>query len=325
MNFEKWMKKRGNNKLNAYAKNPYHVSWIKRLPAWSKVVIPTALALTAAVVVISVGVLPHLGAKGAAVNSKNDNAPSYSSAQKPQGSKETSYAPVSSQNQSSYTPGETDSGYRSVHTKFPTLNYSSREYTLTDAYGSPIVPETSVGQLLYEGSSKAVSLGDEEIRIYAINNIDDEVAVALRTRYSNIAYAYFNLDAHFHDVEDFIDLLSPYTEMDITSLIHVNYTGVDVTQAHITNHANYQKTAIYDILFYDTSITGYTAEDYDYESSTEYYHMDLKIAALGVDKFSLDFFDTGYIVYHMFGQNHLFEIGQTRYQELVQYLVPFVK
>ena len=78
MNFEKWMKKRGNNKLNAYAKNPYHVSWIKRMPMWSKILVPSALAMTAAVVVISVGVLPHLGMNKAASGHKYSDA-EYSS------------------------------------------------------------------------------------------------------------------------------------------------------------------------------------------------------------------------------------------------------
>ena len=325
MNFEKWMKKRGNNKLNAYAKNPYHVSWIKRLPVWSKVVIPTTLALTAAVVVISVGVLPHLGANGAAVHSKNDNTPAYSSAERPQESKSTHYTPASSQAQTSYNPGETDSGYRSVHAKFPTLNYSSREYTLTDVYGSPIVPQASVGQLLYEGSSKAVSLGDEEIRIYAIKNIDDEVAVALRTRYSNIAYAYFNLDTHFHDIHDFKELLNPYSEMDITSIEHIDYTGVEFEQATVYEYANYKINDIYDILFHDELVSGYIAEDYDYESSTEYFQMTLKVEALGVDSFNAYFFNTGYIVFDMFNQNHIFELGQTTYELIDVYLANYFK
>ena len=51
---EKKLRKRGMAKLDKFAKNPYKVPklpWYKRIPLWTKVVIPTA-ALTTALFVV---------------------------------------------------------------------------------------------------------------------------------------------------------------------------------------------------------------------------------------------------------------------------------
>ena len=322
MNFEKWMKKRGNNKLNAYAKNPYHVSWIKRVPLWGKIAVPAALAMTAAVVIVSVGVLPNLMANGG----KNDmsrspmsNAEQYKSSQSPQDSKGVSHStPVST-----IEPGNPVTDLERTAQKFPTITYDSLSYVLTNNYGGMMVPSKYLGDSLTNGRMADINHVQEDVSIYSIKNIDKEVAVAFRSRYSNYCFAYYNLAAHFHDIEDFEALLSPRSEMRITFLRHVDYTGKDFANAEVVSYRGYQNSNIYDIWFEDQELAGYTADDYDYESSTVYYEMNLEVDALGVNNFKAYFFNSGYIVFQMFDQNHLFNLGTAKYQEFATYLANY--
>ena len=319
MNFEKWMKKRGNNKLNAYAKNPYRVSWIKRLPLWSKIVVPSALAMTAAVVIISVGVLPNFLARGK--NASMSRGPKYSSA---------NYSEVSNQDPKSVPQGShssqmnTSGGEGYLSRIFPSITYDNIEYTLTNNSGSSVVPVNHIDELLFNGKMKTVTETNIDVEIYSIKNIDKEVAVAFKTKYiSNNYYAYINLATHFHDIDDFLNLLNPNTEMEITNLTYVNYTGVDFDKATKVEHKGYKEADIYNIIFSDKTIEGYTSEDYDYESSTEYYSMDLKFEALGIDSYNAYFFSSGYIVFDIFEGKHIFELGQAKYQELETYLTQY--
>ena len=322
MNFEKWMKKRGKNKLNTYAKNPYHVSWIKRVPLWGKIAVPAALAMTAAVVIVSVGVLPNLMANGG----KNDMSRSPMSNAEQQRSSQTSQdgkGVSRSTPASTIEPGNPVTDLEKTREKFPTITYDSLSYVLTNNYGGMMVPYKYLGDSLTNEKMADINHVQEDVSIYSIKNIDKEVAVAFKSRYSNYCFAYYNLAAHFHDIEDFENLLSPRSEMRITYLRHVDYTGKDFANASIDVYKNYQNTNIYDIWFEDQELAGYTADDYDYESSTVYYEMNLEVDALGVNNFKAYFFNSGYIVFQMFDQNHLFNLGEARYQEFATYLANY--
>ena len=308
-NFEKWMKKRGNNKLNAYAKNPYHVSWFNRLPKWSKILAPAALAATAAAVVLTIG-LSNILPRG---TNKSNDAYSYSSARNQEASnnsKPTMSSQQSPASESGSKGGPTDAG---LNTSF---TYQEITYSYSNKYGSPIIESQYINSFVANINTQDVGT----INVYSIKNIDQEVALAVRAQLPTrtIYYVYYNLDCHFHDIGDFVELL-PFTEMNITSVQSIDYTGVDFEAATINKYTNYQDTAIFMTLFEDQTIEGYTADDYDYESSTEYFLMNLKVPALGVNSFTARFFSSGYIVYNMFEQNHIFNLGQTRYQTLKNY------
>lgn len=317
MNFEKWMKKRGNNKLNAYAKNPYHVSWIKRMPLWSKVAVPAALAMTAAVVVISVGVLPHLGMnKGAASKAMNSEAQysSYTPASQA-GSKD--YTP-GSQAQSTMDPGE-GLGYNSyLHFSYQGTTYDYSNITVDSSKGGSNI---QVGPLIDTITLTYSNNQSKEVKICAFPHIDPEVAVIIcdvANDGTGGSYSiYFNESCHFHDIDDFVNLLSPATEIKIQKILYYDLTISDDKQAQYSSSSD---TEIYDILFADGSIEGYTAMDYDYESSYKYYYIGFNIPAFVDYRFTGYFFDSGYIVFNLLGQNHIFELGQETYQTFASYV-----
>ena len=319
MNFEKWMKKRGNNKLNAYAKNPYHVSWIKRMPMWSKIAVPAALAMTAAVVVVSVGVLPHLGmnmnkvAESKAMNSEAQYS-SYTPASQASGK---DYTP-GSQVQSSMNPGEAQE-YLSHHRfEYQGTTYECSNITVDSSKGDSNI---QVGPLIDTITLTYADNRSKEVKICAFPNIDPEVAVIVcdvaNGNETGTYSIYFNNSCHFHDIDDFVDLLSPATEIKIQKILYFDFTIDNDKQAQYSSSSD---TEIYDILFADGSIEGYTAMDYDYESSYKYYYIGFDIPAFINYRFTAYFFDSGYIVFNLFGQNHIFELGQSTYQQFASYI-----
>ena len=49
----------------------------------------------------------------------------------------------------------------------------------------------------------------------------------------------------------------------------------------------------------------------------------LKFEALGIDSYNAYFFSSGYIVFNIFEENHIFELGQAKYQALATYLTQY--
>ena len=73
---EKKLRKRGMQKLDKYAHNPYHVnkpSFFSRIPLWGKIMVPASL-VTAVAAVAFVGLINFGGAKAPQAPGKNDNA-----------------------------------------------------------------------------------------------------------------------------------------------------------------------------------------------------------------------------------------------------------
>ena len=134
---------------------------------------------------------------------------------------------------------------------------------------------------------------------------------------TNTYNVYVNNDCHFHDIEDFVNLLSPASEIKVDKILYYDKTAQEDKMA---TYINYQDTAIYDIWFDDGTIEGYTAIDYDYESSYKYYYVGLKVPAFDGYTFTAYFYDSGYIVFNFLTQNHIFELGQERYQAFANYL-----
>jgi hypothetical protein len=304
MNFEKWMKKRGNNKLNAYAKNPYHVSWIKRMPMWSKVLVPTALAMTAAVVVISVGVLPHLGMNKAASKSRYSDA-EYSSYTPPSNG-------VSTQAESKQTPGSQSDSASSKPLLYENISYTFSGKNLIKSKNSESIG-SRIGTATIENSNNQ----SKEVEIYSFHNIDQEIAILAKEANSNLYNIYFNYSCHFHDVDDFVNLLSPDVEIKIDKILYCDETLQPNTKS---TYIYYDEANIYNIRFDYGTIEGYTAIDYDYESSYKYYYIGLKVPAFDGYTFTAYFYDSGYIIFNFLKQNHIFELGQERYQAFTTYL-----
>ena len=131
MNFEKWMQKRGNNKLNKFAKNPYHVSWIKRLPLWSKVAVPTLMAATAAIVIITVGVLPSFNNDTKSTSGRPQEASAssaVSSAAAPEGQDTSQNKSSQASSAASHSQASSSPNFYPYYNEFNSLSYNNQSY-----------------------------------------------------------------------------------------------------------------------------------------------------------------------------------------------------
>ena len=287
--------------------------WILRIPMWGKIAVPAALAMTAAVVVISVGVLPHLG-MNKAMNKASNSEAQYSSIAQDKNATTSQYKP-GSQPQSTMSEGQ------STPLQPTALNFTYQDISYTRSSGTL---DSTKGYLKYLGEKIATinvqgtNQQTKEVNLYNIKNIDSEVAVAANySSDSTTYYIYLNYSCHFHDIDDFVDLLSPATEIKIQKILYYDLTINDDKQAQ---YSSFVDTEIYDILFADGSIEGYTAMDYDYESSYKYYYIGFDIPAFVNYRFTAYFYDSGYIVFNLLGQNHIFELGQETYQAFASYV-----
>lgn len=194
MNFEKWMKKRGNQKLNKFAKNPYKVPWFKRIPLWTKVLVPTA-ALTTALFVVVVNSFPNKTSKPSNSSMNNSQLPVPQNTS----SKQTSNTPTStSQKGGDGGTGKAPWTTLPVYKRFSKFSYEGvnyiasfsgdrYEYIDRDRIGS-LVSDIVITEVDDLGVERAIDAG-----IYRINGISINEKVALRFSVSDIYYAYVNV------------------------------------------------------------------------------------------------------------------------------------
>ena len=148
---EKKLRKRGMAKLDKFAKNPYKVPklpWYKRIPLWTKVVIPTA-ALTTALFVVYFNASPF----------SNSGKPGQQSQHHETSTPASSYTPVSSK----HTPG-----------------YSSSPIIPGGQRWEALPLNKKFAKFDYDGNSYQASTGSETVPVYNINlHLDDIVLTAI--------------------------------------------------------------------------------------------------------------------------------------------------
>ena len=137
MSFEKKMKKRGNQKLDAFAKNPYHQEPImetkparRGMPLWSKILIPVgavAMGIFGSFVGMRMvfGGFGNKAANGGGYYSHQDEAETPAAISENKGVRDDSQAP--------YTPSSPEEGSKSwenlnITSQYPTVNYSDLSY-----------------------------------------------------------------------------------------------------------------------------------------------------------------------------------------------------
>ena len=246
MNFEKWMKKRGNNKLNAYAKNPYHVSWFKRVPMWGKIAVPALVAVTAAVVVISVGVLPNFFALGnKAARPAESNANSYSQRTSQQNSSKSAPA-YSSHDITPADPKDLSSDYPSFMYNGTLYHVAPRDVRANEAatIDSSNLEEkaTDLSIPLEKDGSNIVNAS-----IYPIADISSDFAIAVKFTHSTGYYVYLRDNYSKNTLGDLVNDLSIKEVTTIASFEFTNYTSkLDIN--------GYSKDSVYNILFADVTL-----------------------------------------------------------------------
>jgi len=313
MNFEKWMKKRGHNKLNAYAKNPYHVSWIKRLPTWSKVVVPAALAMSAAVVVVTVGVLPMAFARK---NAATQSGMSTAMGDVTRSTFVSSMAP---------SAVESDPGFfesLNIFQKYPTFTYANNLYRASQHIIEPQYIGKSISQFTIE-STKYSGL-NEEVTLYAISSVDKDIALLVKPDSESIFYLYTNKDASFDNLDDFLTKTSFIEHSTIFSIKSVSKTSAgNITYQQYKPHTSFKQTDFYNILFEDKTVAGQLIDQSvstQINQATTGYYFEIAMDWLPSAYFGMTIYNNGYLTIDFADIKEAYKLADTKYKEVSTYL-----
>lgn len=196
---EKKLRKRGLQKLDKYAHNPYHVnkpSFFSRIPLWGKIMVPASL-VTAVAVVAFVGLINLGGAKATQAPGKNDNASHYAPAEQDtsndKGITGDSSVPGTALKQSIRVNG-VDYAFIATGSK------GSGGEWLNSMYAT--VQEENLGNLIKETTDTNTGVN---VAIYEIKNYSSDAFIAAKYSNSPDIFACFNEDITFATIDDFLN------------------------------------------------------------------------------------------------------------------------
>ncbi len=197
---EKKLRKRGLQKLDKYAHNPYHVnkpSFFSRIPLWGKIMVPASL-VTAVAVVAFVGLINGVSKGNAApAPGKNDGASHYAPAEQDtsndKGYTGDSSVPTSSQKQSIRVNG-VDYAFIATGSKGSGGEWSSSMYAT--------VQEENLGNLI---SDTTDSNTGANVAIYEIKNYSSDTFIAAKYANNPNIFACFNENITFMTINDFLN------------------------------------------------------------------------------------------------------------------------
>ena len=195
---EKKLRKRGMQKLDKFAHNPYHVnkpSFFSRIPLWGKIMVPASL-VTAVAVVAFIGLVNFGGAKAPQAPSKNDGA-SYQASAEHDTNNDKAYMGDSSMpvnQKKSIRVNGVDYAFIATGSKGSGDEQSSSMYAT--------VQEENLGNLI---SDTTDSNTGANVAIYEIKNYSSDTFIA--AKYSNIPniFVCFNEDITFSTIDDFLN------------------------------------------------------------------------------------------------------------------------
>ena len=356
MNFEKKMKKRGNQKLNKFAYNPYHKEpKAKSFPTWGKVLIPTFATVATVVVLFAVVVVPNMSAKGGANMMDASQGGNYIPAEEASYNKGNSNqgaasdqgegAPQASKPASIPTWEE-----RSIIEQYPEFTYDAYTYQVRYDGTTKVISATNTYVLLDNiivNSRDTLTNVDHQINasVYSINHIARKCALAIKFEGSEDYYAYTNKYYYPATLSDlladscFEDEVIINKGKDFNAL---NGTGVDFVVSN--------DDSIMEIIYSDKSPTNIRSEESYYDDGTpsssinpssmayalprreveyqvifgrHYTHVvsfKLVINSLGISNAWAEAYDCGYMSFNLFGRGHFFDIGETRYSQIKAYI-----
>ena len=197
---EKKLRKRGLQKLDKYAHNPYHVnkqSFFSRIPLWGKIMVPASL-VTAVAVVAFVGLINGVSKGNAAPSpGKNDGASHYAPAEQDtsndKGYTGDSSVPSTAQKQSIRVNG-VDYAFIATGNKGSGGEWSSSMYAT--------VQEENLGNLI---SDTTDSNTGASVAIYEIKNYSSDTFIAAKYANNPNIFACFNEDITFATIDDFLN------------------------------------------------------------------------------------------------------------------------
>lgn len=316
-NIEKKLRKRGMQKLDKFAKNPYKMQKapsIKRVPAWFKITVPAvscALALSIAVIIM----LPNFAPKGAKA-SHNKGVENQEPADASNG-KAASEAAVSS------TPtmmGGDDWKYLSFAKQYSKVIYDNKEYEAMETYpksyryASVAMDdiESYIGSIHVSRTYDGV-LHEQDVNVYKVKNISSDAFICINN------YVYANWNNTFTDLGDFLNQYSFDTE------VNLRYTTISMSLVgeSTTYRESASKDAIKSYIFNDTTV----ANDSENILTTDYVtapciRVVTSIPVVGLEIFDLEVYSSG--VLQINNNKNLFNIGVTAYQGLYDYIISLV-
>ena len=192
---EKKLRKRGMQKLDKYAHNPYHVnkpSFFSRIPLWGKIMVPASLVTVIAVVAF-VGLVNGVGKGNAApAPGKNDGASHYAPVEHDTSNDKDytgeSSAPATAQKQSIRVNG-VDYAFIATGGKGSGAEWSSSMYAT--------VQEENLGNLI---SDTTDSNTGASVAIYEIKNYSSDAFIAAKYSNNPNIFACFNEDITFSTI-----------------------------------------------------------------------------------------------------------------------------
>ena len=250
-NIEKKLRKRGMQKLNKFAHNPYHKPFIARMPLWTKIAVPASL-MTAVTCVAFFGLINGLGgARG------GNAAPSYQSKYEPDYSSalhnETTNK-VGNDN-TSFNPGDgSGDNNRSLTFEGKTYTFmpaqSKGEQTASDEWGT--VPSSKIGNLLGQMTVNQGTSEEDTVSVYAINDYSPDAFVAMKYASRSSYYASYNQSNTYATIGDFLTQIPLMSDSTIKSGSKIMLFDDTENNKYYTG-AN--ATTINSYLFTDTSAT----------------------------------------------------------------------
>ena len=345
MSFEKKMKKRANQKLNAFAKNPYHKEpKHHRLPLWNRILIPVASA--AAVLVIGVAVaLPLMkntlnGGKGGL--NGGTNAPTDGSQYEGMSADKGSYPVLSTDPEhgtsmnkgdlSTKEPGTGDSASatvpwqnKTIVQKYPSFTYQNMTFDVRNPDNATPVESSYINQKLatvtvtgYDPNEDAHY--DEQADIYSIKNIANDASLAIKFSSVNKYYAYHNTLCYFANMGELYNKLGFDTEVVISYVAYYYQTSPNgKVESNVRTNAgeNFPQDEIEAIIFEDLTIQNKTAQG---ESASEAnrspvnsFAINITIKAIDLNDGVMQLYSDGTLIVNIFHKSYRFDLGEERY------------
>lgn len=351
MSFEKKMQKRGNDKLNQFAKNPYHqepaviqsTPKVKRFPVWATVLIPS-VAVACAIILI-VPIMMSTGMNGAMKAPTNDGE----NVNKPAQEQEDSTYP-GGKGDYSYGQGEGSATYTlpsweeaNILQKYPEFVYQDNSYFIRYADSSEPIASSYINAKIADITVNPNAIYANETRLpahaelYSIKNIALEASLAVKFSGSEDYYAYQNISCYFSDLGELMNKISFRSEVKFLEANYHHYDESDNYYNDAFNNLNEQ--TIMDIIFSDLTIKNQktkqrlnlTSEGSDPNQSSGGYTpgsslskscvtLLTEIKCLGINNASIQLYGNGTLHVNLFGSLATFELGESAYQELVSYL-----
>ena len=355
MSFEKKMQKRGNQKLDQFAKNPYHQEVIpvaptpkKRFPLWAGILIPTAVMATLMIFMLPM-MMVATGAKNAAKPAGGDNYNPVIPA-------DESKLPIdysSRDNASASAQGDPKEGSQTyilptweeatIIEKYPDFVYQDVEYNVRYADSTKPIASNYINVKVADITvNPNIAYQKEtyptiEAELYSIKNIALEASLAIKFQNNENYYSYQNIGCYFADIGELLDKISFATEVSFPEVYHNDYDEND-NYSRTTYH-NASTSKIIEILFDDVTVknaktkqrlNALTSETSEPTQSSGGQQMPIQnkrniafltaIPALGIDNASIQIYGNGTLNVNLFGTLAIFNLTEAKYQSLVTYI-----